>query len=263
MAKAVQEQQAADAFSSMTQAEQMATSQQARALGLGNATSDLAQIQQKLTTGDIANAQGLFNIGSTAAQLPQTMQGSEHLSGWSVANTSINTSRATSCSAHSGWYVGWSATPLRQATAGKMFGDLASTGLQERLTGESAAAALRGKQYTSALGALANKGGASGTAANKIQQAIDAGIKKVGDELFDAGGKLLGSAVELLGSTTASLWDGIGNIFDTDAQFETDWQAALDGQLTSGDSNLISGTIDSISSGIEAAWDWAKDIFYF
>jgi hypothetical protein len=36
MAKAVQEQQAADAFNSMTQAEQMAASQQARALGLGS-----------------------------------------------------------------------------------------------------------------------------------------------------------------------------------------------------------------------------------
>jgi hypothetical protein len=37
----------------------------------------------------------------------------------------------------------------------------------------------------------------------------------------------------------------------------------LAGELTSGDSNLISGTIDSISSGVSAAWDWTKSLFGF
>jgi hypothetical protein len=77
MAKAMQEQQAADAFNSMTQAEQMATSQQARALGLGSATSSLAQAQQALRQGDINAAQGLFSLGSSAAQLPQQMRGQD------------------------------------------------------------------------------------------------------------------------------------------------------------------------------------------
>jgi hypothetical protein len=55
---------------------------------------------------------------------------------------------------------------------------------------------LRGKQYTSALGALANKGGESGTAANKSTTVAWSAevLLKIGDELFDAGGKLLGSA---------------------------------------------------------------------
>jgi hypothetical protein len=337
MAKAVQEQQSADAFNSMTQAEQMATSQQARALGLGNATagmasnisnltdaqqaralglgaagigaqqaasgltneqqaralgllsagqagtqmqdqllssqlgratsgaqasSALAAANQALKQGDVQTAASLFNIGSSAAQLPQQMQGQNIAQAGQLQSQALAPSAAQLQQAQLAGTMGQQRAQTGYQ-AGGLFASTAGAGLQERLTAESAAAALRGKQYTSALGALANKGGESGTAANKIQQAMDAGIKKVGDELFDAGGKLLGSAVELLGSTTASLWDGIGNIFDTDAQFETDWQAALDGQLTSGDSNLISGTIDSISSGVSAAWDWAKSLFDF
>jgi hypothetical protein len=262
MAKAVQEQQSADAFNSMTQAEQMATSQQARALGLGSATSTLAQAQQALRQGDIANAQGLFNIGSAAAQLPQQMQGQNIAQAGQLQSQALAPAAAQLQQAQLAGTMGQQRAQTGYQ-AGGLFASTAGAGLQERLTAESAAAALRGKQYTSALGALANKGGESGTAANTIQQAMDAGIKKVGDELFDAGGKLLGSATELLGSTTASLWDGIGNIFDTDAQFEKDWQAALGGELTSGDSNLISGTIDSISSGVSAAWDWTKNLFGF
>jgi hypothetical protein len=262
MAKAVQEQQSADAFNSMTQAEQMATSQQARALGLGSATSTLAQAQQALRQGDIANAQGLFNIGSAAAQLPQQMQGQNIAQAGQLQSQALAPAAAQLQQAQLAGTMGQQRAQTGYQ-AGGLFASTAGAGLQERLTAESAAAALRGKQYTSALGALANKGGATGTAANTVQQLLSQGITKVGDELFDAGGKLLGSAAELLGSSTASLWDGIGNIFDTDAQFETDWQAALDGQLTSGDSNLISGTIDSISSGVSAAWDWTKNLFGF
>jgi hypothetical protein len=262
MAKAVQEQQSADAFNSMTQAEQMATSQQARALGLGSATSTLAQAQQALRQGDIANAQGLFNIGSAAAQLPQQMQGQNIAQAGQLQSQALAPAAAQLQQAQLAGTMGQQRAQAGYQ-AGGLFASTAGAGLQERLTAESAAAALRGKQYTAALGALANKGGESGTAANTVQQLLSQGITKVGDELFDAGGKLLGSAAELLGSSTASLWDGIGNIFDTDAQFETDWQAALDGQLTSGDSNLISGTIDSISSGVSAAWDWTKNLFGF
>jgi hypothetical protein len=262
MAKAVQEQQSADAFNSMTQAEQMATSQQARALGLGSATSTLAQAQQALRQGDIANAQGLFNIGSAAAQLPQQMQGQNIAQAGQLQSQALAPAAAQLQQAQLAGTMGQQRAQTGYQ-AGGLFASTAGAGLQERLTAESAAAALRGKQYTAALGALANKGGESGTAANTVQQLLSQGITKVGDELFDAGGKLLGSAAELLGSSTASLWDGIGNIFDTDAQFETDWQAALDGQLTSGDSNLISGTIDSISSGVSAAWDWTKNLFGF
>jgi hypothetical protein len=262
MAKAVQEQQSADAFNSMTQAEQMATSQQARALGLGSATSTLAQAQQALRQGDIANAQGLFNIGSAAAQLPQQMQGQNIAQAGQLQSQALAPAAAQLQQAQLAGTMGQQRAQTGYQ-AGGLFASTAGAGLQERLTAESAAAALRGKQYTSALGALANKGGATGTAANTVQQLLSQGITKVGDQLFDAGGKLLGSAAELLGSSTASLWDGIGNIFDTDAQFETDWQAALDGQLTSGDSNLISGTIDSISSGVSAAWDWTKSLFGF
>jgi hypothetical protein len=264
MAKAVQEQQSADAFNSMTQAEQMATSQQARALGLGSATSTLAQAQQALRQGDIANAQGLFNIGSAAAQLPQQMQGQNIAQAGQLQSQALAPAAAQLQQAQLAGTMGQQRAQTGYQ-AGGLFASTAGAGLQERLTAESAAAALRGKQYTSALGALANKGGQSGTNANTIQKAMDAGIKKVGDELFDAGGKLLGKAGDLIGEGASALWDGFGNIFDTDAQFEKDWQAGVVGQLTSDDvsSGLIPDAIDSISSGVSAAWDWTKSLFGF
>jgi hypothetical protein len=264
MAKAVQEQQSADAFNSMTQAEQMATSQQARALGLGSATSTLAQAQQALRQGDIANAQGLFNIGSAAAQLPQQMQGQNIAQAGQLQSQALAPAAAQLQQAQQAGTMGQQRAQTGYQ-AGGLFASTAGAGLQERLTAESAAAALRGKQYTSALGALANKGGESGTNANTIQKAMDAGIKKVGDELFDAGGKLLGKAGDLIGEGASALWDGFGNIFDTDAQFEKDWQAGVVGQLTSDDvsSGLIPDAIDSISSGVSAAWDWTKRLFDF
>jgi hypothetical protein len=246
MAKAVQEQQAADAFNSMTQAEQMATSQQARALGLGSATSTLAQAQQALRQGDINAASGLFNIGSAAAQLPQQMQGQN------IAQAGQLQSQALAPAAQQLQQAQLSANMGQQAAntayqAGGLFAQTAGAGLQERLTAESAAAALRGKQYASALGALANQGGATGTAANTIQGMINQGISKVGGQLFDAGGKLLGNAVDLVGDAASSLWDSFGNVFDTDAQFEADWQAALSGQVTS-DSNVIVDAWDTVTS---------------
>jgi hypothetical protein len=264
MAKAVQEQQSADAFNSMTQAEQMATSQQARALGLGSATSTLAQAQQALRQGDIANAQGLFNIGSAAAQLPQQMQGQNIAQAGQLQSQALAPAAAQLQQAQLAGTMGQQRAQTGYQ-AGGLFASTAGAGLQERLTAESAAAALRGKQYTSALGALANKGGESGTNANTIQKAMDAGIKKVGDELFDAGGRLLGKAGDLIGEGASALWDGFGNIFDTDAQFEKDWQAGVVGQLTSDDvsSGLIPDAIDSISSGVSAAWDWTKNLFGF
>jgi len=77
MAKAQQEQQSADAFNSISQGEQLASQQQARALGLGQATTGMAQAQQALRAGDVANASSLFNLGSSAAQLPSQMQGQQ------------------------------------------------------------------------------------------------------------------------------------------------------------------------------------------
>lgn len=68
MAKAIQEQQAADAFNSMTQAEQMAAAQQARALGLGSATAGMAGTMSDLTNAQQARALGLGAAGIGAQQ---------------------------------------------------------------------------------------------------------------------------------------------------------------------------------------------------
>ena len=262
MAKAIQEQQSADAFNSMTQAEQMAAAQQNRALGLGSATSSMAQAQQALRQGDIANAQGLFNIGSAAAQLPQQMQGQNIAQAGQLQAQALAPAAAQLQQAQLSGNIG-----QQQATsayqAGGLFGQIAGAGLQERLTAESAASATRVKQFDSILKSYSAQGGTASESANTIQQAISSGVKKIGDKLYDAGGKLLGSAAELLGSSTASLWDGIGNIFDTDAQFEKDWQAAIANTYTSGDKNLITGTVGSITSGISDAWDWTKNLFGF
>lgn len=260
MAKAIQEQQAADAFNSMTQAEQMATSQQARALGLGAATSTLAQAQQALRQGDINAAQSLFNIGSSAAQLPQQMRGQNIAQAGQLQTQALAPAAAQLQQAQQAGTMG-----QQQANAayqaGGLFGQLAGTGLQERLTAESAAAALRGKQYTSALSALANKGGATGTAAGTVQQLINQGVTKVGNQLFDAAGKLLGNAGDLIGEGASALWDGFGNIFDTDVQFERDWQNALAGGMTSNDTST--GIIPDVIDGISDAWDTVTGWFGF
>ena len=260
MSKAIQEQQAADAFNSMTQAEQMATSQQARALGLGQATSTLAQAQQALRQGDINAASGLFNIGSAAAQLPQQMQGQNIAQAGQLQQQALAPATQQLQQAQLAGNLGQQQAQTAYQ-AGGLFAQTAGTGLQERLTAESAAAALRGKQYSSALSALANQGGQTGTAANTIQGMINKGISKVGNKLFDAGGKLLGNAADLIGEGASALWDGFGNIFDTDAQFETDWQNALAGNLTSDDQS--SGIIPDVIDGIGDAWDTVTDWFDF
>ena len=260
MAKAVQEQQAADAFSSMTQAEQMAASQQARALGLGSATSTLAQAQQALRQGDINAAQSLFNIGSSAAQLPQQMQGQNIAQAGQLQTQALAPAAAQLQQAQQAGTMGQQQAQAAYQ-AGGLFGNLAGAGLQERLTAESAAAALRGKQYTTALGALANKGGATGTAAGTVQQLINQGVTKVGNQLFDAAGKLLGNAGDLIGEGASALWDGFGNIFDTDVQFESDWQNALAGGMTSNDTST--GIIPDVIDGISDAWDTVTGWFGF
>ena len=251
MAKAVQEQQAADAFNSMTQAEQMATSQQARALGLGSATSALAQAQQALKAGDIANTQGLFNIGSAAAQLPQQMRGQN------IAQAGQLQAQALAPAAQQLQQLQAAGTLGQQQAQtayqrGGLFGQLAGAGLQERLTAESAAAALRGKQYASALSTLANQGGATGTAASTLQGLINQGITKVGNVLFDAAGKALGAASDLIGTTASNLWDSLENSYNTEYYtggvnpYDLSWDGVS--QATGEDPNIIKNVWDEVTS---------------
>ena len=244
--KAVQEQQSADAFNSMTQAEQMATSQQARALGLGNATSLLAAQQQALKTGDIANTQGLFNVGASAANLPLDMQGKQVAQAGQLQQQALAPATAQLQQVQASGTLGQQAGDLA-AKQGGLFADVVGAGLQERLTAESAAAATRTKQYDSILKSVNTPGT---TPANIAAQLINQGVRKVGENLVDAAGVVLGNAADLLGSATAAAgFDTIGRIFDTDAQFEKDWTAALSGEV--GDSTNF----------IEDAWKWVSGLF--
>lgn len=258
MAKAIQEQQAADAFTSMTQAEQMATSQQARALGLGTATSDMARVQQALKTGDIANAQGLFNIGSAAAQLPQQMRGQNiSQAGQLLTQALTPAERQAAQLTAAGTLAGQQATTA--ATAGKMFGDLAATGLQERLTAESAGAATRTKQYDAALSSLASQGGATGTAANTVRNFIDQGITKIGDELFNAAGQLLGPAIDVIGEAASNLWDSL-TVGDYPAGNNPDEVAGgIISDIGNGLADVVSDGIDAITDVAEEVLDWFID----
>lgn len=244
--KAVQEQQSADAFNSMTQAEQMATSQQARALGLGNATSLLAAQQQALTTGDIANTQGLFNVGASAANLPLDMQGKQVAQAGQLQQQALAPAAAQLQQVQASGTLGQQAGDLA-AKQGGLFADVVGAGLQERLTAESAAAATRTKQYDSILKAVNTPGT---TPASTAAQLISQGVRKVGENLVDAAGVVLGKAADLLGSATAAAgFDTIGRIFDTDAQFEKDFASGLAGEI--GDSTNL----------IEDAWKWVSGLF--
>jgi hypothetical protein len=212
MAKAMQEQQAADAFNSMTQAEQMATSQQARALGLGNATSTMAQAQQALRQGDINAAQGLFNLGSSAAQLPQQMRGQDIAQAGQLQAQTLAPAAAQLEQAKQAGTMGQQRGELA-AKAGGLFAGTIGAGLQERLTAESAAAATRTKQYTAALQTLANQGGQTGTSANTIQQAINSGMQNIGGKLYNAAGNLIGDVAEVFGNSVSDLWNSLTNAY--------------------------------------------------
>ena len=253
MAKAVQEQQAADAFNSMTQAEQMATSQQARALGLGSATSTLAQAQQALRQGDIANAQGLFNIGSAAAQLPQQMQGQNiaqagQLQAQALAPASQQLQQAQ-LAGNLGQQQAQSAYQ-----AGGLFGNLAGAGLQERLTAESAAAATRTKQFDSILKSYADQGGTSGAAAGELQGLIERGLSIAGGMVYDGANQLLGPIANFVGEAATNLWSSIENSINTEYYtggvnpYDLSWDGIS--EATGESTNIISD-----------AWNWVTGLF--
>jgi len=251
MAKAIQEQQASDAYTSMTQAEQMATSQQARALGLGTATSDMARAQQALTTGDIANAQGLFNIGSAAAQLPQIMRGQNITQAGQVQTQALTPAERQAAQLTAAGTLGGQAATTA-ATSGRMFGDLVSTGLQERLTGESAAAATRTKAYDAALSALSSQGGATGAAANTVKGFLDKGFQKIGDSLYDAAGQLLGPAIDVIGKAASDLWDSL-TVGDYPAGNNPDEVA---GGIITDIGNEIGDLVEGGIDAIKDAWNY-------
>lgn len=201
--KAQEEQKQQAAYNALTGAEGMLSSQQARALGLlqagqqgttlqdqllssqqnratqsAQATSAMAAANQALQQGDVQTAASLFNIGQAAAQLPQSMQGQNiaqagqlQAQAFTPAQQQLNQLAAAS-------NLGQQAAGTAYQ-AGSLFSNIAGAGLQERLTAESAAAALRGKEYASALDALARSSGTTGSntavqAVNNISDTINA-----------------------------------------------------------------------------------------
>ena len=124
-----------------------------------------------------------------------------------------------------------------------MFGDLAAGGLQERLTAESAGAALRGKQYTEALRALTNKNAISGGDANIVQGMINAGVTRVGNELVDAAGTVIKGAYGALSSGAKSAWDSITS--GAGSAVDSSWGAIS--EATGEAANIIEGAWDAVS----------------
>lgn len=225
--------------------EQLQASQLQQSMAAGQQASTLAAANQALKQGDVQTAASLFNIGSSAAQLPSQLRTQN------IANAGQLQAQALAPSAQQLQQAQLAASMGQQnaaanLAAGTLFGNLVSTGMQEQLTAESAAAALRGKQYTSALSALGSSGGATGTAANAINSLISQGVRKVGDNLVNAANQVIGSVADVLGPTAASLWDSVGNIFDSNYQFEEDWQNAMAGNFTSDDTNAISDAWDTV-----------------
>jgi hypothetical protein len=324
MAKAVQEQQAADAFNSMTQAEQMAASQQARALGLGQATagmasnisnltdaqqaralglgntgigaqqaasgltneqqaralgllsagqqgttlqdqllssqlgratsgaqasSVLAAANQALKQGDVQTAASLFNIGSSAAQLPQQMQGQNIAQAGQLQAQALAPASQQLQQAQLAGNIGKQQSDSAYQ-AGGLFGNLAGAGLQERLTAESAAAATRTKQFDSILKSYAAQGGETGESANKIQKLVDSGVKKVGDALYDAGGKLLGPAISVIGKAATDMWNSMTGGESSSGGSDTDILEDIGGAIG-----------DVVEGGVEAVKDAYGYIF--
>jgi hypothetical protein len=251
MAKAVQEQQAADAFNSMTQAEQMATSQQARALGLGSATSTLAQAQQALRQGDINAASGLFNIGAAAAQLPQQMQGQNIAQAGQLQAQALAPASQQLQQAQLAGDIGKQQSDSAYQ-AGGLFGQLAGAGLQERLTAESAAAATRTKQFDSILKSYASQGGKAGADAQAIQELVAKGVTLVGDVLMGKDGNILGKAVDFIGTTATAMWDSVSSGAEM-ASNEV-------GDLINTFGDVVEGGGEAISSAWDIVTSWWDDL---
>jgi hypothetical protein len=326
MAKAVQEQQAADAFNSMTQAEQMAASQQARALGLGQATAGMASnisnltdaqqaralglgntgigaqqaasgltneqqaralgllsagqqgttlqdqllssqlgratsgaqtssallaANQALRQGDVQTAASLFNIGSAAAQLPQQMQGQNIAQAGQLQAQALAPASQQLQQAQLAGNIG-----QQQSTsayqAGGLFGQLAGAGLQERLTAESAAAAVRTKQFDSILKSYASQGGKAGADAQAIQELVAKGVTLVGDVLVGKDGNILGKAVDFIGTTATAMWDSVAS------------GAAMASNAVGDLINTFGDVVEGGGEAISSAWDvvisWWDDL---
>ena len=256
MAKAIEEQRAANAYGALTNAEAMATSQQNRAISGAQASSALQQANQALKQGDIQTAASLFNIGSSAAQLPGAIQAQNVSTAGALQGQALAPSAQQLSQAQLAAQLGQQNAAANIA-AGGLFGNLASTGLQEQLTAETAAAALRGKQYEAQLSALASKGGQTGTAANTVQNLLNQGIQKVGGNLVDATGKVLGKAVDLIGDTASNLWNeltnGVGSTLGPDnIDIGGGWNPAGLASVTTDTPNLI-----------EEGWNTVKSWFGF
>lgn len=296
MAKAIEEQRAGSAYGALTNAEQMAASQQARALGLGQATAGMAQnisgltseqqqralgllsagqqgtqlqdqllssqlgrttqsaqaasalqaADQALKQGDIGMAASLFNIGQQAAQLPVSIQGQQVAQAGQLQQQALAPSAQQLQQAQLAAQLGQQ-TAAANLGAGQLFGNIASAGVQERLTAESAAAALRGKQYASLLDSLKTQGN-SGGVVNALGDLAAKGIRKIGGKLVDAAGNVIGDAVEMLGEAAADAWDWLVGTDDTNFDFATNPDLAP----------LLDYVSDS-PSAIEEGWNWLKD----
>ena len=149
--------------------DQLLSSQLGRAQSSGQAASALAAANQALKQGDVQTAASLFNIGQAAAQLPSTLQGQALQQAGMAQQQALSPAQQQMQQLQQAASMGQqrAGTNLQ---AGTLFSNLVGTGLQERLTAESAAAALRGKQYASALDALARQNGTTGS--NAVAQAV-------------------------------------------------------------------------------------------
>jgi len=321
MAKAVQEQQSADAFNSINQGEALAAAQQNRALGLGQATSSMAQnvstltdaqqnratnlgqvgigaqqavsgltndqqnralgllsagqqgttlqdqllnsqlgratnsaqssaalaaANQALKQGDVQTAASLFNLGSSAAQLPSQMQGQQIAQAGQLQGQALAPGAQQLAQLAASGTLGAQEADVA-ATRGKMFGGLAAGGLQERLTAESAGAALRGKQYTEALRALTNKNAISGGDANTVQGMIQQGMTRVGNDLVNAAGTVIKGAYGALSDGVKSAWDYVTSSGNSATDFSGGGWGSL-AETTGEATNIIEDAWDSVSS---------------
>ena len=195
--------------------DQLLSAQLERATAGANASSALATANQALKMGDVKTAASLFDIGSLAAQLPTELRGKNIDQAGALQQQALAPAEAQLQQAQqAGKFGEQKSTSAYQA--GGLFGELAGAGLQERLTGESAAAATRTKQFDSILKSYASLGGETGKAANDIKSLVDRGFSVVNGMLYDGAKKLVGSAVDFIGKKATDLWNSIENGINTE-----------------------------------------------
>lgn len=199
--KALAEQRSSDTLSSILNAEQLAGAQQARALGLGDATAGMASNIEQLRNTRLGQAQGLFGMGLQGIQLPeqltaQRFQNAGALQGMGLAPQNLLNQQAQMGAGLS------QAQATQQLNVNRLIAELQGQGGLLPLQAEGQASGLRAAQLQALAQALGGQGGGGSGGSTMVQNPLGGAVNQIGSAI--GGG---------ISSGLNSLFGGISSLF--------------------------------------------------